>query len=658
MKAKLAMLVCFCAGIVSLTAANAWADEPPNWLVEAAKLPTPAYDVRDVPAVVLRNEEVVSVGADGTIITTDRIAIRVLTCEGRDYALARAVYETDSEKVTDINAWLVRKTGPMKIYGKKETVDMILADNALYNDARKKFISGYDDADVGDVFAYETVVQSKQIFSQFQFDFQENLPVVWSGFQLGLPDGWKADAVTLNRAKIEPVVSGNSYSWQLQNLPPIKPESQSPGPDSLAPRLAVSFFPPAGSSSQFRTFANWNDVARWMSELEDPQATVDDALAAKARDLAAGAQTELERINAIGRYVQKIQYISIQIGLGRGGGYVPHSATEVFAKSYGDCKDKANLMRAMLSALKIQAYLVSITADDPSYVRAEWASPHQFNHCIVAIKIGDDTKADAVVTHPKLGRLLIFDPTDPYTPVGDLPEPEQGSFALIDNKDTDALLTMPVSAPEKNRLERNIEVSLDPAGAISGTIAEKSTGPAATLERARLRELSNSAYNESIERWIANGAAGAKVTKITPTDDPNAGNFDLNVEFSANSYAQIMQDHLMVFKPAIISRLERLSFTEGKRMSPYMIDSSAYSESVRIKLPTGFDVDEVPDRVHLESPFGKYNATYEVSGGYLVFTRALQLSRTLVPAAEYDSVRNFFGRIRAAEQSPVVLVKK
>ena len=150
----------------------------------------------------------------------------------------------------------------------------------------------------------------------------------------------------------------------------------------------------------------------------------------RRRELAAGAQTEMDRIKAIARYVQKIQYISIQVGVGRGGGYVPHSATEVFAKSYGDCKDKANFMRAMLSALKIQAYLVSITADDPSYVRAEWASPHQFNHCIIAIKIGDETKADAVVTHPKLGRLLIFDPTDPYTPVGDLPEPEQGSFGV------------------------------------------------------------------------------------------------------------------------------------------------------------------------------------------------------------------------------------
>ena len=69
-----------------------------------------------------------------------------------------------------------------------------------------------------------------------------------------------------------------------------------------------------------------------MSEIEDPQMTVDDALAAKAQDLTANAKTEFEKIAAISRYVQQIQYISIQIGLGKGGGYKPHTSTEVFAK--------------------------------------------------------------------------------------------------------------------------------------------------------------------------------------------------------------------------------------------------------------------------------------------------------------------------------------
>ncbi|PYS89927.1 MAG: hypothetical protein DMF64_16155, partial [Acidobacteria bacterium] len=64
-------------------------------------------------------------------------------------------------------------------------------------------------------------------------------------------------------------------------------------------------------------------MSRWYTELSDPQAAADETVAAKARELTAGTKTELERIQAIARYVQSLQYISIQIGVGR---FRPHSA--------------------------------------------------------------------------------------------------------------------------------------------------------------------------------------------------------------------------------------------------------------------------------------------------------------------------------------------
>jgi len=633
-------------------------DSPPSWVSEAARLKTPDYDIKGLPAVVLRKEESITVESNGTVTRTVRYVVRILVHEGRDEAVAKASYQTDGEKVRDINAWLIRASGQNKSFGKKETLDMTMAPNDLYNEARMKIIDASEIADTGDVFGFETVTEEHTVFSQFEFLFQDDLPVLSSTFNLNLPAGWKAESVTFNRDKVEPQVNGTSYTWQLRDLLPISPEPSSPSWASLSPRLAVSFYPTAATATSIRTFAGWNDVARWMSELEDPQMTVDDALAAKAHDLTANSKTDLERIQAIGRYVQQTQYISIQIGLGRGGGYVPHTATEVFAKSYGDCKDKANLMRAMLSVLKIQAYLVSITADDPTYVRPEWASPHQFNHCIIAIRIADDTKAASVVTHPKLGRLLIFDPTDPYTQVGDLPEREQGSYALIDNKDSDSLLQMPVTPAEMNKLDRTVEITLSPEGAISGTVNEKTGGQTAAVFRAELKRLSAADYNRRIEGWISRGATGAKATKITPSENSTDGNFDLNVEFSANQYAQMMQDRLMVFKPAVVGRLDRLTFSDGKRTHPYMVDSTSYAERVKIKLPAGFSVDEMPEPTHLDTQFGKYSASYEVKGEFLIFTRELKLNRTSVPADKYDTIRDFFGKVRSAEQSPVVLIRK
>ncbi len=649
----LAFLVCIFAAI------DVRADEPPpHWLANAAKITTPSYDPKTVNAVVLYKEESVTVATDGTVTRVARHAVRVLVREGRREAVARVIYTTGSEKVRDITAWLIRRAGATKYYGKKETVDIALTNNDLYNEARAKIISGTDDAEEGDVFGYETVTEERTVFSQFQYQFQDELPTISSKFSLTVPAGWKATSVTLNKDNIEPTIAGSAYTWELRDLSPIAIEVGSPSQSSLAPRLAVSFYPAVATATQIRTFTNWSDVARWMAEIEDPQMNVDDALAGKAQELTANAKTEFEKIQAISRYVQQIQYISIQVGTGKGGGYKPNLATEIFAKSYGDCKDKANLMRAMLSVLKIKAYMVSITADDPDYVRAEWASPHQFNHCIIAVRISDETTAPSVVNHRILGRLLIFDATDPYTPLGDLPEAQQGSLALIDDKENGALIRMPVIPAEMNRLDRNINISLDINGAIAGTINEKTTGQSAVGERSRFRGLSIADYNRMIEGWVSRGATGSKVTKVTPKDSHQDGKFDLDVDFSAASYAQIMQGRLMVFKPAVIGRLDRLLFTEGKRNHPYLVDATSYSENVKIKLPVGFVVDEMPEATQVQTEFGKYSAKYEVSGEYLLFTRSLDLTRTQIPADKYESVKKFFGQVRSAEQSPVVLMKK
>jgi hypothetical protein len=644
--------------LLCLSAVPAFADDPPAWLVEASKQTVPTYDIKNVPAVVLRSEENLTVSSDGTVLRTTRYAVRVLVREGREEAVARVVYQTDSEKVRDLNAWLIPRSGAVRDFGKKETIDAVLADNDLYNEARVRVIDASEIADTGDVFGYETVTEERTIFSQFQFRFQYDLPVLFSRFSLTLPTGWRADSVTFNHPAVQPAVNGSSYAWELRSLGPINYEAQSPSRSSLTPRLAVSFYPTAATATQIRTFSNWSDVARWMAEIEEPQMTVDDALAAKAQDLTVNAKTEFEKIQAISRYVQNIQYISIQVGTGRGGGYRPHSATEVFAKSYGDCKDKANLMRAMLSVLKIPAYLVSVTADDRDFVRAEWASPHQFNHCIIAVKISDATKAASVVIHPKLGRLLIFDATDPYTPLGDLPEEQQGSYALIDHRDVDSLTRLPDMPSDMNRLDRSVDISLSTLGDITGTVNERSVGQSAVAERSRLRRLSAPEYNRMIEGWISRGATGAKAVKISPVDNHTEGNFNLDVEFNAKAYAQIMQGRLMVFKPAVIGRLERLSFTEGRRSHPFVLDNTSYSESVKIKLPVGFEVDEMPEPAKLETAFGKYSADYKVVGDSLVFTRSLVLNRSTIPADKYDSVKNFFGSVHAAEQSPVVLIKK
>lgn len=645
--------------ITLLSATSAFAGEPaPPWLQQAAAMNLPTYD-KSVDAVVLVDDGTVTVSEDGRVIKTHTYAIRILRREGRAYAYSRVGYMPETGKVKEMNAWLISSNGSVKKYGKDDTVDLAASPNDVYNEYRLRTIVARNDADAGMVFGYTHVTEDRSIFSQDDWHFQRSLPVINSRYTLVLPKAWRAESVTFNHSKIDPVVNGSSYTWQLSNLPAVPDEPLGPSLSNMVARLAVSYFPPTPSSAPgIKTFSNWAEVAAWMEELENTQVNLSEPMKAKALELTANAKTEFEKIQAIGRYVQRVQYISIQTGLGRGGGYKPRLATEVFEKAYGDCKDKANLMRAMLKVVGIDAIPVSIYSGDPDYVKPEWPSPQQFNHCIIAVKVGPQTQSPTIIEHARLGRLLIFDPTAETTPVGDLPTYLQGSLALIDSKDADALTRMPVTPADMNQLFRTAEVQLGADGSMSGEIEERAAGQIAATFRTQFRQLSRSDYSTMVEGWVNAGVPGSKVSKVEPADDANDGKFALNVAFAAPSYAQLMQDRLLVFRPAIVSRRESLSLTDVKRTSPVVLRANAYSETVRVKLPTDFAVDELPDAVKLDTPFGSYTTSYDVKEGHLVFKRTLVQPGIQVPVEQYANVRRFFEQIRAAEQAPVVLARK
>jgi hypothetical protein len=636
--------------------------DAPGWMRDAATSKTPPYGEK-VAGAVLLDERVVKVEEDGRIITNTRYVVRILTREGRGHAAASQVYLPGTGKVREMRAWLIHPSGEVKQYEKDYVVDAAVGGLSEYNDVRHKLINAASDADAGATFGYESITEDRSVFTQFEWHFQQRLPVLLSRYVLTLPGGWRAESVTFNHARVEPTIAGSTYTWELSQLPPIEQEPASPEVTNLAPRLAVSFYP--AKAGLGRTFESWRDVSRWLSELSDGQATPNEEMAAKARALTANSKTELDRLREIGRYTQSIKYVSIQTGIGRGGGYSPHSAIEVFTKGYGDCKDKANLMRTMLRTLGITAYPVSIYSGDATYVRKEWASPQQFNHCIVAVKVGDETNAATIIQHPQLGRLLIFDPTDEDTPLGDLPGDEQGSLALVVAGDAGALLEMPALPSKANTLERKVEATLLPDGSLTAGVRELSTGQEAAGERRQARVLSGSEYKQMIERWITRGATGARVSKIQPSDEKADGRFTLDVEFAVPLYAQLT-GKLLLFRPAIVSRRETVFLTEKTRKQPIVLESESQLETARIKLPEGFVVDELPDAVELklidpaksDTPCGVYAVSYEAKDGHLLSTRKLVLRATTLPVEQYQAAQKFFEGIRSAELARAVLIRK
>lgn len=645
----------WCCLLAAVITKPSTAQDVPQWIREAAGSTIPVFGPK-IPGVVLLAEERVVVERDGRMVTTTRRVTRLLSREARSRAAARAVYRTDSGKVRGLNAWLLRPSLPLKKYD--TAVDVAAVNNDIYNEVRAKVISATEDSDAGSIFAYEAVTEERSVFTQFDWPFQDELPALISRVVLTVPSGWTASSFTFNHAPVDPIVTGSTYTWELRGLPPIEPEPAMPGLDQIAPRLAVTFLPPAGTDATFGpSFETWQSVSRWLSGLQEPQAWPTPELTATVQRLSSNAESEIEKIRAIGHYAQSIQYISIQTGIGRGGGYKPHTAGEIFAKSYGDCKDKVTLMRAMLKVAGIASYPVAIYSGDPFYVRESWPSPQQFNHAIIAISVSDTTPRAASVEHPALGRLLFFDPTDPDTSVGDLPQQLQGSFALIAAGEKGGLVRIPTIPPDTDELQRQTDLVLSPDGTIEATMEENSIGQAAAAMRAEFRLGSPSDFVKRIERWISRTVPGASITKVDPIQKPGEDAFTLRAEFEGRRYAQIMNNRLMVFKPAIVGRRTGFSFNETSRKYPIVIGSDQATDTFRIKLPEGFKVDELPDAAKMETSFGSYSFNFEVANGMLVFTRKISMRSTVIPSDQYSEVRSFFQRLYAAEEAPVVLIR-
>ncbi len=643
--------------IFALLLVSSASAQSPAWVRQAITAPVPSYE-KDVPAVVLHDEQAVTLGSDGKLVTTENRAVRLLNNEGRSFAVARAYYLVSSGKVKSIEAWLIRGGAQAKEYDKKSVLDVISDTDDVYNEGRLKVIDGTRDAQAGDIFAYSIVSEDPPLFYQDMYGFQSRLPTLVSRYSLSLPQGWRASSTTFNHAEVQPQQVGNTYIWELRNLPPIPPEPLSPSIVNLAPRIAVNYFPENSSQGVNRAFADWLDVSRWATTLYDPQVIIDDNMAIKAKELTAGAKTELEKIRAIGTYVQNLQYISIDIGVGHGNGYKPRPSNTVLNRGYGDCKDKANLMRALLKVLAIEAYPIAIYSGDPNYVKAEWASPRQFNHCIIAVKVSDGTDAPTVMTHATLGRLLIFDATDQFTPVGDLPDYLQGSHGLIIAGENGGLAQMPITSAETDLLERRIEVELSDIGELKGKIEERANGQTSTVFRREMRGMSAGDYRKAIEGWLTRGSTGAKLVELQSADRQAEAAFDLDVEFSAPRYGQLMQNRLLIFKPVIVGRRNAVALTENKRSNPIELDSSMMNETVVFSLPDGFEVDELPEPIALESPFGSYKTSFEMKDGKLHFSRSYKMKRSMIPVADYDQVKRFYAKMLDAEQSAVVLIKK
>ena len=630
----------------------------PDWLRSANRSVLPKYP-EETNAVILFDEQLTTVNDNREIKTLYRRAIKILRPEGREMGKV-VVYFDGETRLTYLKAWGITAQGQEYEVKEKDAVEANLSSDNLYEDTRYKVLR-IPAADPGNVIGIEYEQRRRPSILQDAWWPQSDLPVRRAIFELRLPQGWEYRTAWINHDPLNPQSAGkNQLDWELENIPAIESEPSMPDWRSLSGRMGVTYF--SRTDSDGADFATWQGVGAWYTRLAEGRQKATPEMQKKVIELTAGATTPLEKIRALCTFVQKeIRYVAIEIGIG---GYQPHSADEVFTNRYGDCKDKVTLLRALLAEAGVKSNYVLINASR-GVVAPDFPTMLEFNHVILAIPlpiVDTNQKLCAVSNDPKLGRILYFDPTDPITPLGDLPPSLQANYGLLVTNDGGQLVKLPLIPPIFNRLLRAAKLTLTSTGGIYGDVDEIRWGFPAEELRAKLMIVPEADRAKFIESFLGNfiGGFSLESSRVENLEKPNE-TLILHYHFEARDYANLAGNLLLVRPRVMGSKSDDvMEATHGStsKERKYPVEFSAatlQSDIFEISLPAGYKVDELPPPVSIDEGTATYRSKTELDGNVMRYTRQFQINDVLVPTGHLSELKNFYRQVTADERNSAVL---
>lgn len=250
------------------------------------------------------------------------------------------------------------------------------------------------------------------------------------------------------------------------------------------------------------TYASWDALGAWYEKLVAPQLALNDELKTIARDIKASSKNEEEIVRRVYEYVvTATRYVGIELGIH---GWKPYPVTEIHRRKYGDCKDKASLLVALLREAGVPANIALVRTANIGVIEPDPPSMWTFNHAIAYV--------------PSLD--LFLDGTAERSGWREIPAMDQGALTLVvgkhGDKPTSELRTIPVSRPDDNLNVSDYVLRLGLDGTLSVHGTEKFRG---THNADQRRDFADPATRrERLEAHLAQIMPGTRVTKVDVSD--------------------------------------------------------------------------------------------------------------------------------------------
>jgi len=360
----------------AVTATPGWVDEPPAPL----EAETPTRDVEDGKYYLFADRQV----RFGPEETYRRTVVRLLDSEGVSSSCEPSFTFDPTFQTLALHHARVHRDGRVidKLdLSKVRTLERESDLERRILDGRRQVVLILEDVRPNDVLDYAWSIRGDSPLLEGRIldgvVIDRMTPIERLRDRIILPAGNRAAYRAIGERATEPVMTdrpdGRELIWDRRRPEPTPYES------SLPDRLDLF------SWVQISDAASWAEVAAWATPLYSLEAPLDEDVGALARSIELETSRPDERVRRALRRVQEdVRYLGMESGAG---GLRPSRPGVVYARRFGDCKDKSLLLCSILRAMGFDARPALVDTDRRGDIDRLLPSPFAFDHCVVRVEV-------------------------------------------------------------------------------------------------------------------------------------------------------------------------------------------------------------------------------------------------------------------------------
>ncbi|MFY8187913.1 MAG: DUF3857 domain-containing protein [Flavobacterium sp.] len=529
------------------------------------------------------------------------------------------------------------------------SITKLARDNSVfYNDVMERKLT-YSDLEIGAKKVYQYTAEFIDPFLLHRHIFANNMPIKNSTLEVITADNIEIGYKIFNdpdfKIKFNKEVQKNKikYSWTLDDIKPLKYESNNPGFLHAAPHVVLYIKNYTIKDEKTELLGNVDLLFEYYKGfVKDLNQGEDASLKSKTLELTANLKTDEEKIKAIYYWVKDhIKYVAFENGYE---GFIPREAKLVHERKFGDCKDMSSIITEMAKYAEIpKVNLCWIGTRRIPYNYDQVATPAVDDHMIASIELN--------------GEIIFLDATDNQTRFGLPSSFIQGKDALVKNADSYKIVPVPVVQAKDNLTKDIVKLSLNDSK-IKGSGIYSVNGLTRSFYLSQIGDATDKNRFEMIKNLILKGNNKFLLNKyseknITDRDLPYEINYDFELDNFAVKAGNEVYLSLFLDKPFEKTTIEK------DRTSKFEFDFlTAYEIEYVFEIPTHLKIQSVPNNVTFNNDLLKFEANYVVKENHIYLNFSMETNKIMLSVEDFQTWNDAIKNLKSVYNETIILTKK